>query len=243
MSTAPVADQRRLLDLQDLDTRVDQLAHRRRTLPVLATLTELESRLADLGTAVVASRTAASDLRRELAKAESDVEQVRARAVRDQARLDSGQASVKDVQALTAELASLARRQGDLEDVELAVMERLEAHTSALAELERAHADLLAQRDAAAAQRDREQRELDESVRQLRAQREEAVVGLDGALLALYEKLRAQLSGRGAAALHGSRCEGCRMDLNPADVERIHAAPPEQVVRCEECGRILVRSA
>lgn len=241
MSTAPVADQLRLLDVQDLDTRLDQVAHKRRTLPVLVTLTQLTARLADLDTALVTSRTAAGDLRRELAKAEADVEQVRARAARDQARLDSGQAGVKDVQALTSELASLARRQSDLEEVELAVMERLEAHTAVLTELEQAHAQLVAQQSEAAGQRDREQRELDETAASLRAQRQEAAAGLDAPLLALYEKLRGQLAGRGAAALHGSRCEGCRMDLNPADVEKVRAAPPEQVVRCEECGRILVR--
>lgn len=240
MTTAPAADQHRLLEVQDLDTRLDQNAHRRRTLPVLERITELAAQLADLDAALVTSRTAASDLRRELTKAETDVEQVRSRAVRDQARLQAG-AGAKDAQALTSEIESLARRQADLEEVELAVMERLEAHTTALAELEQAHAALVEQQAQTAVERDSAERELDIEAEQLRAARATAVAGLDAGLVALYEKLRTQLAGRGAAALRGRQCEGCRMELNPLDLERIRAAAEDQVVRCEECGRILVR--
>ena len=240
MTTAPAADQRRLLDVQDLDTRLDQTAHRRRTLPVLERIAELAAQVADLEAALVTSRTAASDLRRELAKAETDVEQVRSRAGRDRARLDAG-AGAKDAQALTSELESLARRQADLEDVELAVMERLEAHTATLADLERAHGELLDQQAVSTAERDRAQGELDDEAERLRTERAAAAAGLDAGLLALYEKLRTQLAGRGAAALRGRQCDGCRMELNPLDLERIRSAPEDQVVRCEECGRILVR--
>lgn len=241
MTSAPVADQRRLLEVQDLDTRLDQLAHRRRTLPALARLTELDAQVGDLYTALVTSRTAASDLRRELTKAEADVAQVRTRAARDQQRLDQGQVSAKDAQALTSELESLARRQSDLEDVELEVMERLEAHESTLAELETAHAALASDRAAVVAERDAGWAEVDAEADRVRAAREKAVAGLDERLVALYERLRGQLGGRGAAPLRGNRCEGCRLELNPLDLEAIRARPEDAVVRCEECGRILVR--
>ena len=132
MTTAPVEDQRRLLEVQALDTRVQQLAHKRTSLPALVRVAEVESQLADLHTALVTSRTAVNDLRRELAKAETDVEQVRARATRDQSRLDSGAVGAKDAQALVSELESLARRQNELEEIELEIMERLEAHEEAL---------------------------------------------------------------------------------------------------------------
>jgi predicted nucleic acid-binding Zn-ribbon protein len=242
VTTAPVADQQRLLVVQDLDTRLDQLAHRRGEVPALAKIVALDARLADLGSALVASRTAARDLRRELTKAEGDVEQVRSRATRDQGRLDSGQASVKDTQALSSEIDHLASRQAELEEVELAVMERLEAHTAALDELEAANAQVEAQRVEAEAERDAAFAELDDEATQVRTDRAVAAAGLDVALLALYEKLRVQSSGRGAAALRGRQCQGCRMELNPVDLDAIRSAPPEQVVRCEECGRILVRT-
>lgn len=241
MSSAPAADQRRLLDVQELDTRLAQLAHKRRTLPALARLVELDAQVADLDTALVTSRTAASDLRTELAKAEADVEQVRTRAARDQQRLDGGQVGAKDAQALTSELASLATRQSHLEDVELEVMERLEAHEEALRGLEEARAALAADRDRVVAERDAGYAEVDAEAERVRAERERAASGLDAGLTALYERLRGQLGGSGAAALRGNRCEGCRLELNPLDLEAIRARPADAVVRCEECGRILVR--
>lgn len=242
MTSAPVADQRQLLVVQDLDTRLDQIAHRRGQVPALAEIVSLDARLRDLSTALVTSRTAAGDLRRELAKAETDVEQVRSRAKRDQDRLDSGQASVRDTQALQSEIEHLAGRQADLEEVELGVMERLEAHTAVLDELESANAEVERQRAAAEASRDADYKALDDEATAVRAERASAANGLDAGLMALYEKLRSQFAGRGAAALVGRQCQGCRMELNPVDLAAVKAAPEDQVVRCEECGRILVRT-
>lgn len=241
MTTAPVADQLRLLEVQALDTRAQQLAHQRRTHPAHARVTELAARLGDLEAALVTSRTAVSDLRRELAKAETDVEQVRSRAARDQARL-AASVSSKDAQALTSEIETLARRQSDLEEVELEVMERLEAHESALAEVTSARDELLAQQGAAAAELETALADLDAQAATVAQERVGRVAGLDAGLVALYDRLREQL-GSGVAALRGKRCEGCRLELNPVDLSRIQAAPADQVVRCEECGRILVRGA
>lgn len=126
MTTAPVADQLRLLEVQAHDTRLAQLAHRRRKHPTLATLEEFAARSADLERARMETGVVVSDTRRELAKAETDVEQVSARAERDRNRLETGAGSAKDLQALTHELESLGRRQSALEEIELEVMERLE---------------------------------------------------------------------------------------------------------------------
>jgi predicted nucleic acid-binding Zn-ribbon protein len=241
VTTAPPEDQRRLLEVQALDTRLAQLAHQRRSHATLARLTELDGRLADVDTSLVASRTAVKDLRRELAKAEADVEQVRARADRDRSRLDSGQGSAKDMQALQHELVALGRRQGELEEVELEVMERLEAHEGALAELDSAADVIRGQRAEAEAERDAAFATIDAEVTEVTAQRARLAEGLDAGLVTLYDRLRGQLGGLGAAALRGRRCEGCRLELNPTDVEAIRKAAPDQVARCEECGRILVR--
>ena len=242
MTTAPHADQVRLLDVQELDTRADQLAHQRRTLPELATVAALESRRADLHTALTTSRTTSDDLVRELAKAEADVEQVRARAVRDQSRLDSGTASLKDVQALTAEIEHLAGRQAALEDTQLAAMERLETQQSALDAAQEAFDAVETELASARAAASTAVAALDAQATEVAQQRTAAADGLDSGLLTLYEKLRAQRGGLGAGRLVGRRCEGCHMELNPLDLEAIGAAPPDQVVRCEECGRILVRA-
>lgn len=241
MTTAPPEDQRRLLDVQALDTRTSQLAHARRSHPVLARLAQLDSRLADVETSLVASRTAVKDLRRELSKAEGDVEQVRVRADRDRARLDSGQGSAKDLQATQHELVALGRRQAELEEIELEIMERLEAHEAALAELDAAADVIRGQRAEAEAERDAAFATIDAEVGEVAAQRARLAEGLDAGLVTLYDRLRGQLGGLGAAALRGRRCEGCRLELNPTDVEAIRKAAPEKVARCEECGRILVR--
>jgi predicted nucleic acid-binding Zn-ribbon protein len=232
-----------LLEVQALDTRAQQLAHQRRTLPTIATLVELDKRVADLHTSLVDSRTALADLERELAKAEADVEQVRARSSRDQRRLDSAALSAKDAQAVMSEIESLARRQGVLEEAELDVMERLEAHQESLAKVEAAHAELVAAQEKAQAERDAKWAEIDAAAAEVATKRAAAVAGLDAGLVKLYDRLRAQLGGLGAAALRGGRCEGCRLELNAGDLANVKAAAADQVVRCEECGRILVRVA
>ena len=241
MATAPPEDQRRLLDVQALDTRTQQLAHQRKNLPALATLTELDGRIVDLRASLVESRTRVADLKRELVKAETDVEQVRNRADRDQQRLDAGGVSAKDAVALTDELGSLATRQAALEEIELDIMERLEAHEDALAQVESANDDLVAEKTKVEAERDAGWAEIDAQVEAIAGERAKAADGLDTALVTLYEKIRTQLGGTGAAVLNGNRCEGCRMDLPPGDVAAIKGAAPDAVVRCEECGRILVR--
>ncbi|MFZ5869374.1 MAG: zinc ribbon domain-containing protein [Actinomycetota bacterium] len=241
MTTAPAADQRRLLDVQALDTRLAQLAHRRRTLPEHAALEALEQRRAAVADQLVAARTIAADVQRELAKAEADVEQVRQRAARDQAHLDSGRGSAKDLQGLQHELQSLARRQAELEDVELEVMERAEQAEAAQRSLETTSAELDAERAALVERRDAALAEIDEQVRAVQAERDAAAAGLDVGLMSLYEKVREQSGGVGAAALRGRRCEGCRLELNQTDLQRIRSAGEDEVVRCEECRRILVR--
>nr|WP_194719738.1 hypothetical protein [Cellulosimicrobium arenosum] len=242
VATAPPADQLRLLDVQELDTRTQQLAHRRANLPELARIAELDAQVADLTASLVDSRTAASDLRRELTKAEADVEQVRNRATRDQGRLDSGQVGAKDAQALVSELESLARRQSALEEVELDVMERLEAHDAALARLDAANAELQAARDEVVATRDARFAEVDEEAAQVAARRAELVAGLDSGLLALYERVRDQNGGRGVVALRGRYLEGLNVSLSPAELNVITSAAPEQVVRLEDYGHIVVRT-
>jgi len=241
VTSAPAADQRRLLEVQALDTRAAQLAHQRGKHPARAVLEAATARHDEAQERLVTVRTAVGDVRRELAKAEADVEQVRSRARRDQTRIDSGAVSVKDVQAISSELDALAKRQTHLEDVELEVMERLEQLEAELAEVESAHAAAAAEREAAEAELVRVLADLDAQEAQAVAERAARADGLDAGLLALYERVRAHQGGVGVAVLRGHRCEGCRLELNASELAQITAAPADEVVRCEECGRILVR--
>ncbi|MFC6884655.1 MULTISPECIES: zinc ribbon domain-containing protein [Actinomadura] len=242
MKAAPQA-QLRLIDLQELDSSLDRLAHRRRTLPELAEIERLDGRLTELRDAIVAAETEVGDLDREQRKAEQDVDQVRARADRDQKRLDSGQVtSAKDLSGLQAEIESLHRRQGDLEEVVLEIMERREEAESRVASLRSDQTAAQEELAGLAERRDAAQKQIDEEAGTTGAARTAVVKDVPEDLLALYEKLRGQFGGVGAARLHRGACQGCHLALNTVDVNRIRAAADDEVIRCEECRRILVRT-
>jgi uncharacterized protein len=241
---AEPAVQRRLLDLQDLDLQLDQVAHKRKSLPEHQALAELAAEKSVVDRELVTADTEVSDLQREQKKADSDVEQVRQRKTRNQQRLDSGQVtSPKDLENLQHEIGSLDRRISDLEDAELEVMEKLEAAEAVQADL-RSRAEAFAGRQAELeTSRDAAIKELDEQRAQLGDKRSTVAAELPDALVTQYQRLREHNGGIGAAPLVGKRCMGCRMELAPSDLNAIKAAAPDAVLRCEECGRILVRTA
>jgi uncharacterized protein len=232
-----------LLDLQAIDTRLDQITHRRATLPEQRQLDEVTVRLRALDDDLVRASTAEADVQREVAKADADVQLVRDRSARNEARLMAGQGTAKDMQALQHEVDSLTRRQAELEDIELEVMERAEGLAAAVAELEGQRAELVARVDELTAARDRVLTELETEAATVARPRADIVAGVGDELVALYEKIRASSGGIGAAALRQRRCEGCRLELNQVDINRIRAAADDEVLRCEECRRILVRTA
>jgi len=235
-------EQVRLLDVQALDTRQRQLAHRRKSLPEHQQLSALEGERDGLRDQLVQARTLVSDIERELRKSEADVEQVRSRADRDQARLDAGTGSAKDLQALQHEMVSLARRQSELEDVELEVMERLEQAQSKVLRLQGSLDEGATAVAALTASRDEAVTKIDAEAASATAERNRIAEGLDTSLVTLYEKIRTSSDGLGAAPLKGRSCEGCRMQLTPSDLGRIRSAPQDEVLRCDECRCILVRT-
>lgn len=236
--------QLKLLDVQDLDAQADQLRHQRATLPELAELVELQRTRAALETQLREAHLQVDDLAAEQAKVDADVEQVKARRLRDQQRMDQGLVSnPKDLERMTHELVSLERRITTLEDEELEVMERLEEAQSALSSLtdQAAAADqrlaaLVASRDAKAA-------DIDARLESLASERAPLLGDLPTDLMALYDRLRETKGGVGAAALRARECGGCRLTLDPAELAVIKAASSDEVIRCEQCQRILVRTS
>jgi len=236
-------DQLRLLDVQSLDSTLDRLVHRRRTLPEIEQIEELAGRGARLGDDIVLIETEDRDLGREQTKLEGDIDQVRTRMQRDQQRLEAGQvSSPRELENLQSEIDSLKRRQSDLEDDELEVMEKREAVQTRGDELRREREEVATTLADAEQRRDAAFAEIDAEHEKTTAQRGEIVTSLPADLVALYEKVRASSGGVGAAALHRGRCEGCHLQLNTTDLNRIREAPPDEVLRCEECRRILVRT-
>lgn len=235
--------QLRLLELADLDAELGRLEHRRRGLPEHAELSQLEQRDRELRDEIAALEAREGDLRREQAKADADVEQVRSRVSRDRARLDAGQvSSPRELENLQSEIESLLRRQSDLEDVELDVMERLEAAQSRLKEAGAERASIVADGQAATARRDAALAELAELSGKAGERRAVVLAEEPADLIELYERLRVQHGGVGAAALRRGQCQGCHLSLNTVDLNAMRAAAEDEVVRCEECRRILVRT-
>lgn len=233
----------RLLDLQAIDTRLDQIAHAKAHLPQTAAIAAAESEVSRLDVDLVNARTAADDVQRELTKAEQDVQLVRDRAGRDQARLDSGQGSPKELTSLQHEMVSLARRQSELEDLQLEVMERSESLSDRVSQLEQSRAEAAKRLEALRSDLATAVGDLDREAHQVAAKRPDIVAGIGEDLATLYEKIRAASGGLGAAELKHRRCGGCRLELGTVDLDRIRKAPEDEVVRCEECRRILVRTA
>jgi uncharacterized protein len=234
--------QLRLLELADLDAELARLDHRRRSLPEVAELARLEARASELKDEIVVTETELGDLAREEGRAERDVEQVRARIDRDRARLDAGQVSAaRELATLQSEIESLRRRQGDLEEVVLELMERREGLVSRRDELTAERDNLGTETAELAARRDAAFTEIDEQAGKASEQRSGVAAEVPADLLKLYEQIR-DARGIGAAILRAGRCEGCHLTLNTVDLNQIRAAAPDEVVRCEECRRILVRT-
>jgi predicted nucleic acid-binding Zn-ribbon protein len=184
------------------------------------------------------------DLTAEQEKVDSDVENVKTRRTRDRDRMDQGLiANPKDLERMTHELESLERRISSLEDDEIEVMERLEEAQRTLDSLtaqiaaadERLHA-LAGSRDARAA-------DIDAQLAEVATDRGPKAATLPADLVALYDKLRESKGGVGAAALRARQCGGCRLAVDNAELAVIKAAPSDEVIRCEECQRILVRTS
>jgi predicted nucleic acid-binding Zn-ribbon protein len=184
------------------------------------------------------------DLAEEQAKIDADVEQARARKARDQEKIDQGLVSnPKDLQRMLHELESLDRRITTLEDQELEVMEQLEDAQRALDDLTAQVATTEERIAALTASRDEKTAAIDADLAGLEADRAPTVDGLPDDLLGLYNRLREQKGGVGAAALRARQCGGCRLTLDAAELSTIRSAATDEVIRCEECQRILVRTA
>jgi predicted nucleic acid-binding Zn-ribbon protein len=232
----------RLLEVQDHDTAIDQLRHRRSSLPELSELAAVEARLAVLGGRMSEARAQRDELGARQADLEQQIDSSRARRSELERRMFGGQVSAaRDLQAMDDEVKHLVRRITDLEDREIEVMEALEPVDRDLQVAD-------AERGALDADTDRLRRAIAAAVGAIdadivvqSAERQKAASGLPGDLLARYERLRSQLGGTGAARLVGGSCSGCHLSLPSMEVDRIRKAPADQVITCDQCGRILVR--
>jgi uncharacterized protein len=238
---ASASDQRSILDIQKFDLSTATLKNKAATLPELAeinTTTIKQNNIRDLR---IAAETELSDVKRELARAEGDVEQVVTRIERDEKRLSSGTGSAKELEQTQHELGTLGARRAELEEVELEIMMRVDGIKERIAllsaeeqELAMVIADLNIRKENALAS-------INTELETIAADRAATSQSVAADFLALYEKIREGNSGIGAAVLAGNQCKGCNLTLNTIELQRIGALAEDEVVRCEECRCILVR--
>ncbi len=190
------------------------------------------------------ARIEVADLTAEQQKIDADVEQVKARRARDRQRMDAGTvSSPKDLERMQHELVSLERRISELEDEELEVMGRVEEAQGRLDHVEQELAGTERRAAELRESRDRTWAEIDEQAADVAGTRSWSAQDLPADLLTVYDRVRAQRNGVGAAELRQRQCGGCRLGIDNLELARISALPPDEVVRCEECTRILVRTA
>ncbi|OBK72915.1 zinc ribbon domain-containing protein [Mycobacterium sp. 1274761.0] len=237
---AEVIQQRSLLELADLDAELSRIEHRSRHLPEQERFEKAQADHREANDRLAALRLALEDLDAQIAKFESEIEAVRGREDRDRKLLEAGAINAKQLADLQHELETLERRQASLEDSLLDVMERRE-------DLQRQQTDELTAIDAlegelAEAQRARDEAlaAVEQSRHQNLSRRDELTAALDADLVSLYERQRAR-GGAGAGRLQGRRCGACRIEIDRGEIARITAAADDEVLRCPECGAILLR--
>jgi len=237
---AEVIHQRSLLELTELDAELSRIEHRAKNLAEEQQLEEARARYRDANDRLAAVQIALEDLDAQVAKFESEIDSVRQREERDRSLLAAGTVDAKQLTDLQHELQTLERRQASLEDSLLEVMERREElqaeHTGELANIDEL------QEKMTDAQRVSEQAraELDQLRHQSASRRDQVVAATDADLVALYERQRSR-GGVGAGLLQGRRCGACRIEIDRGELARISAAADDDVMRCPECGAILLR--
>jgi predicted nucleic acid-binding Zn-ribbon protein len=232
----------RLLAVQDDDTSIDQLVHRRGTLTERSELAAAEAQMSGLNQRRAAIAEVRDGLGARQAALEEQIGGSRTRSAEIVKRLYSGQVTAaRDLQAMDEEVKHLATHVSELEDREIEVMEELEPLDADLAvidgELDRLSKDAESLRASIA----EAESEIDTELARERAERAAIAADVPADLLSRYEQLRKKLGGTGAARLVGGSCGGCHLQLPAMELDRVKKAPPDAIVYCDQCGRILVR--
>ncbi len=233
-----------LLVVQELDTTLDQLHHRRASLPERAALAECEQGVSDIERRAADATSRRDELGRQSKRIEDEVALLDEKISTEEDKLyKSGMTSAKDAQLLQEEIASLRRHKSDLEDGIIVLMEQIEPVDGELSSLADERAAVESEMTRLRAALDAGEGEIDAEIGEVGGRRADEVAGIDADLLDEYATLRSQMDGVGVASFSGGRCHGCPLNLlHPAmETDRINHEPADAVIHCDECSRILVR--
>lgn len=229
-----------LMEVQDHDTRLDQLRHRRESLPERAQLRDLERRRSQLAEELTGVQSQVDDLAARQRELEERIAAAAGRRHEIEQRMLTGGAASRDLQAMDSEVHHLSSRQAAFEEEELALLEEEEPLDALLDERRKAAEALAAEVGRLRAAVAEAEAEIDRGIAAEKAEREARAKGLPDELRERYETLRARKGGIGAARLVGDRCDGCHLTLPSVEVERIRLLPPGEFATCDQCDRILV---
>ncbi len=240
MNASP-SDQQKILEIAGLDQRATALNHRAHTLAEHALLVSVGTKSQNIRDLRIAAQTEHSDVKRELLRAEADVEQVVMRITRDEARLNGGSASPKELEQLQHEVGTLNLRRTELEDIELEVLMRIDDINVRTTELTVQETAFVAEVSDLQIRKENALAAFNSELETIAKARMETLVLVSPEFIALYEKIRASNNGTGAALLLAGTCNGCHLSINAVELQRISKLAQDEVIRCEECRCILVR--
>ena len=230
-----------LLELQDRDTAIDRLRHRRDTLPERAALESVRTERDDAGARLTEATSRLEEVAREEQRFDDEARSLEDKAAEVERRMYSGEVtSPRELQTLQADVDQLRRHRRSLEDRELEVMERRESLDGEVNGLDGRVRELEAEAQRLSAALSEVEAEIDGELSGERAARDEIAAALDAGLLEDYEGCRARARGMGAARLNGNTCQGCHLSIPSVEAERIRKSPPGTVAHCDNCGCILV---
>ena len=238
---ASVAQQLLLLELQSLDNEIMQANTKLKSLPEIEQLLHIDKRVSSASDELATVIAEAEQIVLELKRGEVDVETVTDRIKKDEARLASGNATPKELEQLQHEIVSLKKRQEELEEIELEIMIRSDAASARSNTLTTDLTSLQTLKDEITARLKTATDEINKVIADKNTARNLVANQIEKPLLDLYEKIRTNGGGVGAAALVGDKCNGCNLAINAVEMERIKSLSKDELLRCEECRRILVR--
>lgn len=231
-----------LLTVQESDTRLDQLEHRREGLPERRQIAEAAQVLTTIDGQIDAQRATVDERRRAQRRVEDELATQETRAKQIDAKLYGGTVSAaRELQDLQGELDTVHQHISKVEDDGLVALEQLEEAQGHLDELEAMRTEIIARRAQAETALTVAAAEIDAEADEVHGARAAAIEGVPDEAVTEYERLRAAMGGVAIARLVGSQCEGCHLNLSAVELDRVRHLDPDVPVHCEECGRLLVR--
>jgi len=234
-------DQNLLIELQLIDSEITKAKVKLAGLPEIEQIAAIHVRLENTAVELAVVETELADAAIDLKRSELDVEQVIDRIAKDEKRLASGVGTPKELEQLQHEVVTLNKRKAELEDGELEFMMKHDGIKARVDELINDQVGLKKLELELNVRLENAKAEIYQALEKLMADRSALAPKIDQALVDLYDKIRASAHGVGAALLVGNKCDGCHLAINAIEIERIKGLAADEIIRCEECRRILVR--